>query len=114
MDYGIFHVRTDVNARDCTRGCTDTIRESALKVDCGEKKKKKEKKKKIPCRAGESHLHRHQAGPVLYQLSYIPTLSVIKKKPPPDYILPISAAVSRFQGRTATAGLIIMELKFTS
>ena len=24
IDYGIFNVRTDVNARDCTRGCTDT------------------------------------------------------------------------------------------
>ena len=24
MDYRLFHVRTDVNACDCTRGCTDT------------------------------------------------------------------------------------------
>ena len=24
MDNGIFNVRTDVNACDCTRGCTDT------------------------------------------------------------------------------------------
>ena len=24
MDYGIFNVRTDVNACDCKRGCTDT------------------------------------------------------------------------------------------
>ena len=31
MDYGIFNVGTDVNACDCTRECTDTIRESALK-----------------------------------------------------------------------------------
>ena len=31
MDYGIFNVRTDVNACDCTRECTDTVRESALK-----------------------------------------------------------------------------------
>ena len=35
MDYRISDVRTDVNARDCTRGCTDTVRESALKVDHG-------------------------------------------------------------------------------
>ena len=33
MDYGIFNVRTDVNACDCTRGCTDTVRDSALKAD---------------------------------------------------------------------------------
>ena len=38
MDYGIFNVRTDINACDCTRGCTDTVRESALKVDFGRKK----------------------------------------------------------------------------
>ena len=37
MDYRIFDVRTDVNACGCTRGCTDTVRESALKVDSGEK-----------------------------------------------------------------------------
>ena len=33
MDYGIFNVRTNVNACDCTRGCTDTVKESALKVE---------------------------------------------------------------------------------
>ena len=32
MDYRIFNVRTDVNACGYTRGCTDTVRESALKV----------------------------------------------------------------------------------
>ena len=37
---GSFNVRTDVNACDCARGCTDTVRESALKVDSG---------RKIPC-----------------------------------------------------------------
>ena len=40
MDYKICNVRTDVNACDCTRGCTDTVRESALKIDSG---------RKIPC-----------------------------------------------------------------
>ena len=64
MDYGIFDLRTDVNACDCTRGCTDTVRESALKVDSG---------RKIPRRTGDSNLRRRRAGPLLYQLSFIPT-----------------------------------------
>ena len=39
MNYRIFNVRTDVNACGCTRrGCTDTVRESALKVDSWRKK----------------------------------------------------------------------------
>ena len=33
MDYRILNVRADVNACDCLRGCADTERESALKVD---------------------------------------------------------------------------------
>ena len=37
MECSIFHVRTDVNACDCTEGCMDTKRESALKVDSGKK-----------------------------------------------------------------------------
>ena len=37
MDYMVFSVRTDVNACDRTRGCTDTVRESALKVASGRK-----------------------------------------------------------------------------
>ena len=41
------NVRTDVNACECARGCMDTVRESALKVDSG---------RKIPCRTGESNL----------------------------------------------------------
>ena len=43
---------------------TDTVRESALKVDSG---------RKIPCSTGESNLHWQHASPMLYQLSYIPT-----------------------------------------
>ena len=35
MDHRIFNVRTDVNACDCTRVCTDAVGESALKVDWG-------------------------------------------------------------------------------
>ena len=31
MDYGIFNVRTDINAYDCIWGFTDAVRESALK-----------------------------------------------------------------------------------
>ena len=42
---------------------TDTVRESALKVDSG---------RKIPCRTEESNLPQQRAGPTLYQLSYIP------------------------------------------
>ena len=62
MDYRISNVRTDVNACDCTPGCTDIVRESALKVDS---------ERKIPCRAGESNLRRRRAGPMLHQLNYI-------------------------------------------
>ena len=37
MDYRIFNVRTDINARDRTQGFTDTVRESTLKVDSKKK-----------------------------------------------------------------------------
>ena len=47
MDYRMFNARTDVTACDCTRGCTGTVRESAVKVDSG---------RKIPCRNGESNV----------------------------------------------------------
>ena len=67
MDYGIFNVRTIVNACDCIRGCTDTVRESALKVDSG---------RKIPFGTGESNQRQRRAGPMLYQLSYIPIPAV--------------------------------------
>ena len=63
MENGNSNVRTDVNACDCTRGCADTVRESAQKVDSG---------RKITCRTGESNLRRQRASPMLYQLSYIP------------------------------------------
>ena len=59
----IFNVHIDVNACNCTRGCTDIAREPALKVDSG---------RKIPCITGESNLRQRRAGPMLYQLSYIP------------------------------------------
>ena len=64
MDNRIFNVRTGVNACDCALGCTDTVRESALKVDSG---------RKIPCRTGESNLRQRRVGPMLYQLSYNPS-----------------------------------------
>ena len=38
MDYGLFNGRTDINVCGCTRGFTDTVRESALKVDSSRKK----------------------------------------------------------------------------
>ena len=63
-DYRIFIVCTDVNACDCTRRCTDTVRESALKVGSG--------KKKIPRRAGESNCFSGETVRCSNQLSYIP------------------------------------------
>ena len=69
VGYGIFNVRTDVNACDCTRWCTDTGRESALKVDS---------ERKIPCRTGKSNLSRQRDGPTLYKLSYTPTLATFQ------------------------------------
>ena len=71
IDYRIFNVSTDVTACGCTRGCTDTVRVSVLKVDSG---------RKIPCRTEESNLPQRRAGPTLYQLSYIPTPSVSFKR----------------------------------
>ena len=64
MHFGIFDARTDVNACDCARGCMDTVRESGLKADSGEK---------IPCCTRELSLHQRCASPMLYQLSDIPT-----------------------------------------
>ena len=63
MDYGIFNVHTDVNACDCTRGCTDILRGYALKIDST---------RIILCRTEESNLRRRLAGSMLYQLNYIP------------------------------------------
>ena len=57
----IFNVRAVVNAGDCTRGCTDTVRESAANIDSG---------RKISCRTEESNLPQQRAGPTLYQRSY--------------------------------------------
>ena len=60
MDYKFFNVRTAVNACDCTRGCTETVRESALKVDAG---------RETPDNIRELNLRQWCAGPMLYQLS---------------------------------------------
>ena len=58
-DYAIFNnVRKDVNACGRPRGCTDTVRESSLKVDSG---------RKIPSHTGESNLPRRRAGSRLYR-----------------------------------------------
>ena len=62
--YKVFNVCTDVNACDCTQGCTNTVRDCALKVDSG---------RKIPCGTGESNLCQRHASRMLYQLSYMPT-----------------------------------------
>ena len=50
-------------------GVRTHVRESAPKVDS---------RRKIPCRTGESNLRQQRDGPILYQLSYIPT--PVKKK----------------------------------
>ena len=49
-------------------GVRTHVRESALKVDSG---------RKIPCCTGESNLRQRRDGPMLYQLSYVPTSSPI-------------------------------------
>ena len=45
--FGIFNVRTDVDASIALGGCTDTGRESALQADYG---------RKIPCRTCDSNI----------------------------------------------------------
>ena len=49
-------------------GCTETVRESALKVDSG---------RKIPSRTGELNLRQRSAGSTLYRLSCIPALKML-------------------------------------
>ena len=70
---GIFNVRTDVSACDCTQGlyghCKRACTESGLW----------EKKNPFPHRTGESNLHQRRAGPTLYQLSYIPARVAAEK-----------------------------------
>ena len=55
---------TDINACDCTWECTDTIRESAVKVEF---------RRKIPLRTGQSNLRKRRDCPTLYRVNYIPT-----------------------------------------
>ena len=60
---GIFNVSTDVDVWDCTRGCMDTARDSALAVDSG---------RKIPCCTKDLNPHHYWAwrfNQTLYQLS---------------------------------------------
>ena len=71
MDYRIFNVRTDVKCiRLRTRGCTDTVRESALKVDSG---------RKIPRRTGESNLRQWHACQTLTNWELHPNLADFRK-----------------------------------
>ena len=51
-----------VNACDYPRGCTDTVRESAPRVDSW---------KKIPCRTRESNQSQRLNGRMLYQLNSV-------------------------------------------
>ena len=50
------------------RGCTNTVRESALKVDSGIK---------MTSRTGETNQPQRDACPTLYQLGYIPILILV-------------------------------------
>ena len=62
--FGIFYVRTDVDACNCTQGAVRTPEESALGADSG---------RKIPCCIGNSNLHLHYPwlfSRTLHQLSY--------------------------------------------
>ena len=59
-----------MNECDCTQGCMDTIRQSALKVDSA---------RKIPCCIRDLNLRQQHASPMLYQLRYSP--------PPPSPLL---------------------------
>ena len=62
---GIFNVHRDVNACDiASRGCTDTDRRSALKVDSW---------RKIPCCTRQSDQSQQHASPTHYQLNHIPS-----------------------------------------
>ena len=54
MEYKIFDVLTDAGAFDCTQGCADTVRESALKADSGNYEKKGSRKSCLK-RGGFSH-----------------------------------------------------------
>ena len=83
MDYRIFSVRTGVIVCDCTRGCTDTVREFALKLYFGGK---------IPFRTGESNLRKRRVSP-LYKLSQIPALLTFPSPPPPSLTLPLPVSV---------------------
>ena len=58
-------------------GVRTHVRESALKIG-----------RKIPRRTGESNLRQRRAGPMLYQLSYIPTQVVrwMRRIRVPDYV----------------------------
>ena len=70
MDYRIFNVREDVNARGCTRECTVTLeRESARKVDS---------RRQILCRTGQSKLPQRRAGPTFYHLTTSPSVLGLK------------------------------------
>ena len=66
----ISNVHTDVKKHAIAHeGCTDTVGESALKVDSG---------RKILCGTGEWNLPQQHASSTLYQLSYVPTVLNLK------------------------------------
>ena len=60
---GTFNLHSDVNASECTRGSTNTLKESALKVKCG---------RRIFCRPWESNLRQPRARPDAEPMSAAP------------------------------------------
>ena len=60
---GTFNLHSDVNASECTRGSTNTLKESALKVKCG---------RRIFCRPWESNLRQPRARPDAEPMSPAP------------------------------------------
>ena len=61
---GFFNVRTDILSYDCTRGCTDIVREFASKVDSGTTN---------PLPPGESNQRQRRVALKLYRLGYLPS-----------------------------------------
>ena len=62
--FRIFNMRTNVHILNAHWGCTDTVRESALKVDS---------RRKIPCWTRDSNLHQCHTClfiQMIYQVSY--------------------------------------------
>ena len=81
---GIFNVRTDVKASDCTQGLYGQPKRVCIDSGSG---------RKVPLRTGESNLRQQRAGPTLYQLSYTPVPYVYRYR-----CIPLRLSISRRKG----------------